>query len=97
MFDIYQEYKLNTYLIIKLLLQLLLFYAYKLIIYLILEENDKCGDANSSWVSNESSANTKKIYPTLTTKLICCLKYLVSTGKEPEVCSLFNIKYNKNI
>jgi len=55
-------------------------------VFCILEENGICGDSNSS--STESSAsNWIQIYPpTLTTKLVYCLKYLVPTGEYQEVC-----------
>jgi len=57
--------------------------------YLILEENGICSNSNSSWVATESNAsNWVQIYPpTLTTKLIYCLKYLVPTGEYQEVCN----------
>lgn len=63
--------------------------------YLILEENGICGDSNSSWVAESSASNWIQIYPpTLTTKLVYCLKYLVPTGEYQEVCVLFNVMYN---
>ncbi|CAH1724928.1 DDB1- and CUL4-associated factor 1 isoform X2 [Aphis gossypii] len=51
------------------------------------KENGICGDSNSS--STESSAsNWIQIYPpTLTTKLVYCLKYLVPTGEYQEFLS----------
>lgn len=61
--------------------------------YLISEENGICGNSNSSWVTNETcSSNWIQVYPpTLTTKLVYCLKYLVPTGEYQEVNGSFNI------
>lgn len=71
------------------------FFFFKLsnvIIYFILEENGICGENNSS----ASDSNWIQIYPpTLTTKLVYCLKYLVPTGEYQEVCYLFNVMYDK--
>lgn len=52
------------------------------------EENGICGDSNSSFPESNAS-NWIQIYPpTLTTKLVYCLKYLVPTGEYQEVCIL---------
>lgn len=67
--------------------------SYYLIYKYILEreENGICGDSNSS--STESNAsNWIQIYPpTLTTKLVYCLKYLVPTGEYQEVNTIYYI------
>ncbi|XP_008184180.1 DDB1- and CUL4-associated factor 1 isoform X1 [Acyrthosiphon pisum] len=51
------------------------------------EENGICGDSNSSFPESNAS-NWIQIYPpTLTTKLVYCLKYLVPTGEYQEFLS----------
>lgn len=62
------------------------------------EENEINQVTYLSSGSSNSSTITTQIYPlSLNTKLISCLKYLVSAGKQPEVWSVFNVKYNMNI
>lgn len=71
---------------------------FNIVIYLILEENGNCGDSNSSWIAESNASNWIQIYPpTLTTKLVYCLKYLVPTGEYQEVYDLFNVIYSVNI
>lgn len=60
--------------------------------YIFLEENGVCSDSNSALFAESYTNNWVQIHPpTLTTKLVYCLKYLVPTGEYQEVCSLFLI------